>query len=290
LPSNPLEFDLIDKTPDINEDFVDSINPFQLSREDADRIKQLYANAYATSIATDDPEQTRNPPRNPSGSARSEPYRKLKDDEKITYLTFYDRRGPRASFSVTANPTFLSPLSNTSTSSSTNSSGSSSSTSTTPAISNSSAREVRHNYRQLNVLSEICKLNQLKSRKKRLKFDRSLIHDWGLFALEPIDANDMVIEYIGEIVRQKIADAREKAYELSGIGSSYLFRIDATTIIDATKRGNLARFINHSCDVCLFLFRFFSFLFFPSVCSSFDSLCSQTVTPRSSRSKARRRS
>ena len=92
-------------------------------------------------------------------------------------------------------------------------------------------------------------MNQLKSRKKRLKFDRSLIHDWGLFALEPIDANDMVIEYIGEIVRQKIADEREKSYELSGIGSSYLFRVDATTIIDATKRGNLARFINHSCDV-----------------------------------------
>jgi SET domain-containing protein len=70
-----------------------------------------------------------------------------------------------------------------------------------------------------------------------------------LFALEPIEANDMVIEYIGEVIRQSTADLREKRYEKVGIGSSYLFRVDDDTIIDATKRGNLARFINHSCEV-----------------------------------------
>jgi len=90
--------------------------------------------------------------------------------------------------------------------------------------------------------------NQLRSRKKRLKFERSLIHEWGLFAQEPISANDMVIEYVGEIIRQKVADEREHRYEKMGIGSSYLFRIDDDTIIDATKKGNLARFINHCCD------------------------------------------
>ncbi len=36
----------------------------------------------------------------------------------------------------------------------------------------------------------------------------------------------MVIEYIGEVVRQKVADHREKGYEKRGIGSSYMFRID----------------------------------------------------------------
>jgi len=48
---------------------------------------------------------------------------------------------------------------------------------------------------------------------------------------------------------QVIADMREQRYEEEGIGSSYLFRIDQDTIIDATKCGNLARFINHSCNV-----------------------------------------
>ena len=46
-----------------------------------------------------------------------------------------------------------------------------------------------------------------------------------------------------------VADMREKRYVQEGIGSSYLFRVDHDTIIDATKCGNFARFINHSCNV-----------------------------------------
>lgn len=38
---------------------------------------------------------------------------------------------------------------------------------------------------------------------------------------------------------QVIADMREKRYEDEGIGSSYMFRVDHDTIIDATKCGNL---------------------------------------------------
>ncbi|KAI8899994.1 histone methyltransferase, partial [Globomyces pollinis-pini] len=92
------------------------------------------------------------------------------------------------------------------------------------------------------------KFQQLKSRKKQLRFAQSHIHDWGLFATEKIEAQEIVIEYIGEIIRQKVADHREKMYEASGIGSSYLFRIDEDMIIDATKQGNIARLINHCCD------------------------------------------
>ncbi|KAL8673699.1 MAG: hypothetical protein Q9168_001860 [Polycauliona sp. 1 TL-2023] len=91
------------------------------------------------------------------------------------------------------------------------------------------------------------RFNQLKKRKKPVKFERSAIHNWGLYAIENIAANDMIIEYVGEKVRQQVADMRERQYLKSGIGSSYLFRIDENTIIDATKRGGIARFINHSC-------------------------------------------
>ncbi|KAK5871200.1 hypothetical protein PBY51_004092 [Eleginops maclovinus] len=96
--------------------------------------------------------------------------------------------------------------------------------------------------------SDLVKFNQLKFRKKRIRFSRSHIHDWGLFAMEPIAADEMVIEYVGQIIRQIIADMREQRYEEEGIGSSYLFRVDQDTIIDATKYGNLSRFINHSCN------------------------------------------
>ncbi|KAJ5162844.1 Histone-lysine N-methyltransferase [Penicillium coprophilum] len=94
---------------------------------------------------------------------------------------------------------------------------------------------------------DVLRFNQLKKRKKPVRFARSAIHNWGLYAEENITANDMIIEYVGEKVRQQVADMRERRYLKSGIGSSYLFRIDENTVIDATKRGGIARFINHSC-------------------------------------------
>ena len=89
----------------------------------------------------------------------------------------------------------------------------------------------------------------LQARKKMVRFARSSIHGWGLFALEKIPADEMVIEYVGEIIRSVTADEREHRYEAMGIGSSYLFRLDGESVIDATKRGGVARFINHCCDV-----------------------------------------
>lgn len=96
--------------------------------------------------------------------------------------------------------------------------------------------------------AELLKASQLKARKKRLRFQRSKIHDWGLVAMEPIEADDFVIEYVGELIRPRISDIREHQYEKMGIGSSYLFRLDDGYVVDATKRGGIARFINHSCE------------------------------------------
>ncbi|KAJ2078005.1 histone methyltransferase set1 [Coemansia sp. RSA 988] len=96
--------------------------------------------------------------------------------------------------------------------------------------------------------SDLLRFNQLESRTKRLRFSKSAIHDWGLFASEPIFQGEFVIEYIGECIRAELADLREEQYEREGIGSSYLFRVDDDTVIDATKCGNVARFINHCCE------------------------------------------
>ncbi|KEQ70793.1 hypothetical protein M436DRAFT_52965 [Aureobasidium namibiae CBS 147.97] len=95
--------------------------------------------------------------------------------------------------------------------------------------------------------ADAIKFNALKKRKKHVKFDRSAIHGWGLYAMENIASNDLIIEYVGEKVRQKVADLREIKYDKQGIGSSYLFRMVDDEIIDATKKGGIARFINHSC-------------------------------------------
>ena len=42
---------------------------------------------------------------------------------------------------------------------------------------------------------------------------KSAIHDWGLFAMEHIGADEMVIEYVGDVVRRILSDIREKRYE-----------------------------------------------------------------------------
>lgn len=76
----------------------------------------------------------------------------------------------------------------------------------------------------------------MQGRTKDLKFGRSQVHAWGLFAMERIEPGDFVIEYVGQLIRLKLSDAREAEYEASGLGSSYLFRIDHEWVVDATKK------------------------------------------------------
>lgn len=83
---------------------------------------------------------------------------------------------------------------------------------------------------------------------ERLEVRKSKIHGYGLFTKEQMVEGQMIVEYQGQMISQDVADEREKAYEEQGIGSCYMFRLDEKTIIDATRCGNLARFINHSCD------------------------------------------
>merc|ERR1711871_403826 len=72
-------------------------------------------------------------------------------------------------------------------------------------------------------------------------------HAIGLFTREFIPAGQMVIEYIGDIVRQKIADRRDWQYENESVGN-YQFRLAGERFVDATMKSNYARFMNHSCD------------------------------------------
>ncbi|RNA03907.1 histone-lysine N-methyltransferase 2B [Brachionus plicatilis] len=83
--------------------------------------------------------------------------------------------------------------------------------------------------------------------KSALVVKRSPIHGRGLFTLVDLSQGQMIIEYSGEIIRNEVCDKREKFYESKGIGC-YMFRIDEFEVIDATTKGNQARFINHSCD------------------------------------------
>jgi histone-lysine N-methyltransferase SETD1 len=80
----------------------------------------------------------------------------------------------------------------------------------------------------------------------------SKIHRIGLFTLENLKPKDIVIEYVGEIIRNQVADKREKSYKDKGIDDCYMFRLDDQYIIDATFFGGKARYLNHSCDANCF--------------------------------------
>ncbi|OWM70979.1 hypothetical protein CDL15_Pgr013160 [Punica granatum] len=85
--------------------------------------------------------------------------------------------------------------------------------------------------------------------RKRLAFGKSGIHGFGIFAKLPHRAGDMVIEYTGELVRPSIADRREHFIYNSLVGAgTYMFRIDEERVIDATRAGSIAHLINHSCE------------------------------------------
>jgi [histone H3]-lysine4 N-trimethyltransferase SETD1 len=83
---------------------------------------------------------------------------------------------------------------------------------------------------------------------RKVEVGPSKIHRIGLFACEDFKQNDIVIEYVGEIITNEMADLREEQYKESGIGDCYMFRIDDFQIIDATFYGGKARYLNHSCD------------------------------------------
>ena len=77
----------------------------------------------------------------------------------------------------------------------------------------------------------------------------SAIHGLGLFAQTPILKDEPIIEYVGELIRGAISDVRESWLSLESVDAScYMFRLDDEWVVDATLKGNRARFINHSCS------------------------------------------
>ncbi|KZM23189.1 histone-lysine N-methyltransferase [Ascochyta rabiei] len=182
---------------------------------------------------------------NPTGSARTEGVKKIRESEKSKYLPHRirvvrereerQRRAKQEDKSVISVEGFKFQTG---------------SQKTSTANSRANRANNRRMVNDINISKvsgaegDALRFNQLKKRKKLVKFDRSAIHNWGLYAEENIAANDMIIEYVGDRVRQRVADLREAKYDMQGVGSSYLFRIDEDTVIDATKMAKIIRVDN----------------------------------------------
>lgn len=55
------------------------------------------------------------------------------------------------------------------------------------------------------------------------------------------------MQYIGEIFAINSEEGRRRVKQYSASACTYLMKTSKGEVIDPTEKGNLARFINHSC-------------------------------------------
>jgi len=79
----------------------------------------------------------------------------------------------------------------------------------------------------------------------RLVRKRSTLHGFGVFAGQTINKNTRIIDYAGELIRNKRSGTREARYLRQGC--IWVFRVNRIWSRDAAVGGNIARFINHAC-------------------------------------------
>ncbi|KAF8779099.1 hypothetical protein HU200_003068 [Digitaria exilis] len=81
-------------------------------------------------------------------------------------------------------------------------------------------------------------------KEKRIKIVKTQHCGWGAIALETIENDDFVIEFVGEEYNPRLLqDMRQRRDQ-----NFYMCKVSKDFVIDATFRGNACRFINHSCQ------------------------------------------
>jgi hypothetical protein len=67
---------------------------------------------------------------------------------------------------------------------------------------------------------------------------------WGAFTKHALAKGDYICEYVGEVISQEEAERRGRIYDK--VNRSYLFNLSSDYAVDAARKGNKTRFINHS--------------------------------------------
>ncbi|KAF2736824.1 hypothetical protein EJ04DRAFT_562095 [Polyplosphaeria fusca] len=71
---------------------------------------------------------------------------------------------------------------------------------------------------------------------------------YGLRANTNLKPGDFIFEYIGEVIDERAFRKRMIQYDEDGIKHFYFMSLTKGEFVDATKKGNLGRFCNHSCN------------------------------------------
>nr|XP_019710445.1 histone-lysine N-methyltransferase EZ1 isoform X2 [Elaeis guineensis] len=84
----------------------------------------------------------------------------------------------------------------------------------------------------------------LLKQQQRILLGRSDVAGWGAFIKNPVNKNDYLGEYTGELISHKEADKRGKIYDRAN--SSFLFDLNDQYVLDAYRKGDKLKFANHS--------------------------------------------
>ncbi|CAE6881553.1 SET domain-containing protein [Paraburkholderia domus] len=80
---------------------------------------------------------------------------------------------------------------------------------------------------------------------RRVIVRRSPVHGKGVFAVHALVAGERVLEYKGEITSWRNAVRR---HQREGVeGHTFLFGLSDGRVIDSSRGGNSARWLNHAC-------------------------------------------
>ena len=71
---------------------------------------------------------------------------------------------------------------------------------------------------------------------------------YGLRTNSDLKPNEFIFEYIGEVIGENAFRKRMQNYDEEGIKHFYFMSLTKGEFVDATKKGNLGRFCNHSCN------------------------------------------
>jgi SET domain-containing protein len=72
---------------------------------------------------------------------------------------------------------------------------------------------------------------------------------WGLITVNGVKKGNLVLEYVGEVIDEKMKRSRLERWSKDHPNDPnfYTMQLEPTWYIDATEKGGLSRFINHSC-------------------------------------------
>ncbi|KAJ7282490.1 SET domain-containing protein, partial [Mycena rebaudengoi] len=97
-----------------------------------------------------------------------------------------------------------------------------------------------------DVEANVCQNTSIQNRRHKGTEVRPATWGRGLFITEEANEDDLIIEYVGEVIFEPTTESRHPVATYRG--RNYLFKLNSTTSIDSTYAGDNSRFINHDSE------------------------------------------